>query len=238
MRIMLASEFKLNRTAEYGTPEQNESVRLTLEALRARGDEALLELTEQFDGVRLSAAQLRVTPEEIQSAYSRVEPDFLDAIRGAAANIRAYHERQRRQSWMDVQRDGTILGQVVRPLRRVGVYVPGGKAAYPSSVLMNVIPAQVAGVPEIVMVTPPATGGKAGIDPYILVAAAEAGVQEMYRIGGAQASRCSGLRHGVDSAGRQDLWSRQYLCGTGQASCIWGCRYRQYRGTERDRRAG
>ncbi|QJC50374.1 histidinol dehydrogenase [Paenibacillus albicereus] len=187
MRIMRAEQFKLSREVEYGTPEQNESVRQTVEALRTRGDEALLELTERYDGVRLSAAQLRVGEEEIQAAYSRVEPDFLEALRLAAANIRAYHERQKRQSWMDVQPDGTMLGQVIRPLKRVGVYVPGGKAAYPSSVLMNVIPAQVAGVPEIVMVTPPATGGKPGIDPYILVAAAEAGVREMYRIGGAQA---------------------------------------------------
>ncbi|MGN7457850.1 histidinol dehydrogenase [Paenibacillus pasadenensis] len=197
MRIMRAEQFKLSREVEYGTPEQNESVRQTVEALRTRGDEALLELTERFDGVRLSAAQLRVGEAEIQAAYSQVEPDFLEALRQAAANIRAYHERQKRQSWMDVQPDGTMLGQVIRPLKRVGVYVPGGKAAYPSSVLMNVIPAQVAGVPEIVMATPPATGGKPGIDPYILVAAAEAGVKEMYRIGGAQA--VAALAYGTET---------------------------------------
>ncbi|ASS67860.1 MULTISPECIES: histidinol dehydrogenase [unclassified Paenibacillus] len=208
MRIMRAEQFKLTREVEYGTPEQNESVRSTVEALRTRGDEALLELTEKYDGVSLSASDLRVTEEEIQSAYSWVEPDFLDAIRGAAANIRRYHERQRRQSWMDVQPDGTVLGQVLRPLKRVGVYVPGGKAAYPSSVLMNVIPAQVAGVPEIVMVTPPATGGKAGVDPYILVAAAEAGVKEMYRVGGAQA--IAALAYGTESIPPVDK-----ICGPG-----------------------
>ncbi|MGK9254694.1 MULTISPECIES: histidinol dehydrogenase [Paenibacillus] len=208
MRIMRAEQFKLTREVEYGTPEQNESVRSTVEALRTRGDEALLELTEKYDGVSLSASDLRVTEEEIQAAYSRVEPDFLDAIRGAAANIRRYHERQRRQSWMDVQPDGTVLGQVLRPLKRVGVYVPGGKAAYPSSVLMNVIPAQVAGVPEIVMVTPPATGGKAGVDPYILVAAAEAGVKEMYRVGGAQA--IAALAYGTESIPPVDK-----ICGPG-----------------------
>ncbi|OXM14724.1 histidinol dehydrogenase [Paenibacillus herberti] len=208
MRIMRAEQFNLAREVEYGTPEQNESVRGIVEAVRTRGDEALLELTEQFDGVQLSAAQLRVTDEEINAAYDRVEPDFLDALRGASANIRAYHERQRRQSWMDVQPDGTVLGQVIRPLKRVGVYVPGGKAAYPSSVLMNVIPAQVAGVPEIVMVTPPATGGKPGIDPYILVAAAEAGVKEMYRVGGAQA--VAALAYGTESIAPVDK-----ICGPG-----------------------
>ncbi len=208
MRIMRAEQFKLTREVEYGTPEQNESVRSTVEALRTRGDEALLELTKKYDGVSLSSSDLRVTEEEIQAAYSRVEPDFLDAIRGAAANIRRYHERQRRQSWMDVQPDGTVLGQVLRPLKRVGVYVPGGKAAYPSSVLMNVIPAQVAGVPEIVMVTPPATGGKAGVDPYILVAAAEAGVKEMYRVGGAQA--IAALAYGTESIPPVDK-----ICGPG-----------------------
>ncbi|MBB3113155.1 histidinol dehydrogenase [Paenibacillus phyllosphaerae] len=187
MRTLRAKDFGLTREVEYGTPEQNEAVSQIVEGVRTKGDAALLDYTEKFDRVKLEAAQLRVTEAEIQEAYNHVEADFLVAIREAAANIRSFHEKQMRQSWVDVQPDGTMLGQILRPLKRVGVYVPGGKAAYPSSVLMNVIPAQVAGVPEIVMVTPPATGGKAGIDPYILVAAAEAGVQEMYRVGGAQA---------------------------------------------------
>src|SRR5690606_36840597 len=125
-----------------------------------------------------------------------------------AINIRRFHEKQLRNSWMELQPDGTLLGKILRPLKRVGVYVPGGKAADPSSVLMNVIPAQVAGVPEIVMVTPPATGGKEGIDPYILVAAAEAGVKEMYRVGGAQA--IAALAYGTDSIPPVDK-----ICGPG-----------------------
>lgn len=187
MRIMAAAQFAINREVEYGSPEQNETVSRVLGAVRQEGDAALLRYTEQFDKVKLDTTMLRVTAEEIQSAYAQVEAPFLEAIREAAANIRAFHEKQLRRSWMDLQPDGTMLGQIIRPLRRVGVYVPGGKAAYPSSVLMNVIPAQVAGVPEIVMVTPPATAGQEGINPYILVAAAESGVKEMYRVGGAQA---------------------------------------------------
>ncbi|SDX87873.1 histidinol dehydrogenase [Paenibacillus sp. CF384] len=187
MRKLRAEQFGLTRKVDYGSPEQNESVRQIVEAVRAEGDAALLRYTEQHDRVKLDESQLRVTESEIQAAYDHVDAGFLTAIREAAANIRKFHEKQMRQSWVDVQPDGTMLGQMLRPLKRVGVYVPGGKAAYPSSVLMNVIPAQVAGVPEIVMVTPPSTGGKTGIDPYILVAAAEAGVKEMYRVGGAQA---------------------------------------------------
>ncbi|MWC30851.1 histidinol dehydrogenase [Paenibacillus sp. MMS18-CY102] len=197
MRIMRAEQFKLDRQVEYGTPEQNEVVRTIVEAIRTEGDAALLRYTEQLDRVKLEPATLRVTEQEINAAYDRVDADFLVAIREAADNVRKFHEKQMRNSWIDMQPDGTMLGQVLRPLKRVGVYVPGGKAAYPSSVLMNVIPAQVAGVPEIVMVTPPATGGKEGIDPYILVAAAEAGVKEMYRIGGAQA--VAALAYGTDT---------------------------------------
>ncbi|MBD2864670.1 histidinol dehydrogenase [Paenibacillus sp. IB182363] len=187
MRIMKANEFKLAREVEYGSPEQNAAVNEILNAVRTEGDAAVLRYTERFDRVKLEAGQLRVTEQEILAAYDRVEPRFIEALRRAAANIRSFHEKQKRTSWMDVQPDGTTLGQIIRPLRRVGLYVPGGKAAYPSSVLMNAIPAQVAGVPEIVMVTPASTGGKEGIDPYILVAAAEAGIREMYRVGGAQA---------------------------------------------------
>lgn len=208
MRIMRAEEFDLSREVEYGTPEQNETVKAVVDAVRSEGDKALLAYTERFDGVRLDAASLRVTDAEITAAYERVDADFLEAIRAAAANIRSFHEKQLRSSWMDLQPDGTMLGQILRPLKRVGVYVPGGKAAYPSSVLMNVIPAQVAGVPQIVMVTPPATGGKEGIDPYILVAAAEAGVKEMYRVGGAQA--VAALAYGTDSIPPVDK-----ICGPG-----------------------
>ncbi|MEF3304317.1 histidinol dehydrogenase [Paenibacillus sp. GYB003] len=197
MRMMKASEFKLAREVEYGTPEQNKTVAAILESVRTEGDAAVLRFTEQFDKAKLSAGQLRVTEQEIRAAYDKVEKPFIEALRRAAANIRSFHEKQKRATWMDVQPDGTMLGQLIRPLRRVGLYVPGGKAAYPSSVLMNAIPAQVAGVPEIVMVTPASTGGKEGIDPYILVAAAEAGIGEMYRVGGAQA--VAALAYGTET---------------------------------------
>lgn len=208
MRIMRAEQFGLKREVEYGTPEQNEAALRIVADVKAEGDAALLRYTEQHDRVKLDAASLRVTQQEIEAAYDQVDAAFLTAIREAAVNVRVFHEKQMRTSWMDLQQDGTLLGQIMRPLKRVGVYVPGGKAAYPSSVLMNVIPAQVAGVPEIVMVTPPATGGKAGIDPYILVAAAEAGVKEMYRVGGAQA--IAALAYGTASIAPVDK-----ICGPG-----------------------
>ncbi|WP_163852541.1 histidinol dehydrogenase [Paenibacillus elgii] len=195
MRVMPASEFSLQREVEYGTPEQNESVQRIIEEVRRDGDAALRKFAQQFDGVQIE--ELRVTQEEIEAAYAQVDESFLTALREAAVNIRRFHEKQMRNSWMDLQADGSILGQVIRPLRRVGLYVPGGKAAYPSSVLMNAIPAQVAGVPEIVMVTPPATAGVEGINPHILVAAAEAGVREIYRVGGAQA--VAALAYGTES---------------------------------------
>jgi histidinol dehydrogenase len=195
MRVVSAKDYSLVREVEYGSPEQNQTVTEIVNAVRMEGDQAVLRYTEQLDRVKLT--DMRVTEEELQAAYSSVEPEFVEALRRAAENIRSFHEKQKRTTWMDLQPNGTILGQIVRPLKRVGVYVPGGKAAYPSSVLMNVIPAQVAGVPEIVMVTPPATGGQEGINPYILVAAAECGVREMYRVGGAQA--VAALAYGTES---------------------------------------
>ncbi|MCR8636246.1 histidinol dehydrogenase [Paenibacillus radicis (ex Xue et al. 2023)] len=195
MKIMPASEFSLERQVEYGSEEQNSAVKSIIETVRRDGDAALRSFAQQFDGV--SVGELRVSDAEIEAAYAKVDESFLAAIREAADNIRRFHEKQKRTSWMDLQPDGSILGQVIRPLKRVGLYVPGGKAAYPSSVLMNAIPAQVAGVPEIVMVTPPATAGIDGIDPHILVAAAEAGVREIYRVGGAQA--VAALAYGTES---------------------------------------
>lgn len=197
MKIMRANEFQLDRRVDAENAEQQETARSIVERVRKEGDKALLEYTERLDRVKLTAAGLRIGAEEMQAAYAKVEPAFVDALREAAANIRSYHEKQLRQSWMDVQPNGTTLGQLIRPLSRVGVYVPGGKAAYPSSVLMNVLPAAVAEVKEIVMVTPPATAGTEGIDPYILVAAAEAGVTEAYRIGGAQA--VAALAYGTET---------------------------------------
>ncbi|MCQ4087735.1 histidinol dehydrogenase [Saccharibacillus sp. JS10] len=208
MKIVPAAEFDLRRDVEYGSDEQVTTVKKIVGDIKAEGDAALLRYTATLDRTTLEASQLRVTEDELQAAYSRVEESFVLAIRAAAVNIRTFHERQKRNSWMELQPDGGMLGQIIRPLRRVGVYVPGGKAAYPSSVLMNVIPAQVAGVPEIVMVTPPATGGKEGIDPYILVAAAEAGVTEIYRVGGAQA--IAALAYGTESIASVDK-----ICGPG-----------------------
>lgn len=208
MRIVSAGQFQLKREVDYGSPEQNAVVKTIVSAVKNEGDAALLKYTEQLDGMKLSPETLRVTEEELRAAYDKVEPSFVAAISAAAANIRAYHARQKRNSWMDLQPDGSMLGQIIRPLKRVGVYVPGGKASYPSSVLMNVIPAQVAGVPEIVMVTPPATSGKEGIDPYILVAAAEAGVNEIYRVGGAQA--IAALAYGTETIAPVDK-----ICGPG-----------------------
>ncbi|WP_028547077.1 histidinol dehydrogenase [Paenibacillus taiwanensis] len=208
MRIVRAEDFKLHREVDYGSPDQIATVKRILNDVRHEGDAALIRYTLDFDNVSLAADVLRVEEREIMAAYEEVEPSFVIAIREAAANIRAFHEKQKRSSWMDVQPDGTLLGQLIRPLKRVGVYVPGGKAAYPSSVLMNVIPAQVAGVDEIVMVTPPATSGRAGIDPYIRVAAAEAGIKEMYRVGGAQA--IAALAYGTDNIKPVDK-----ICGPG-----------------------
>ncbi|MBG9794738.1 histidinol dehydrogenase [Paenibacillus dendritiformis] len=208
MRIIEAADWRVERKADYGTREQLETVQAIIRDVRKEGDAAVLRYTGQFDRMELASAQLRIASEEIEAAYGQVKDAFLAALREAAANIRAFHEKQKRTSWMDFQPDGTLLGQIVRPLKRVGVYVPGGSAAYPSSVLMNVIPAQVAGVPEIVMVTPPSTGGQGGIDPHILVAAAEAGVKEIYRVGGAQA--IAALAYGTETVAPVDK-----ICGPG-----------------------
>jgi len=164
-----------------------------IKKVKEQGNEALLALTEKFDGVVLNA--LRVTEQEAATAYEKVDPQFLTAIRQAAANIRKYHQKQKRVSWVETSEDGSILGQMIRPLHRVGIYVPGGTAAYPSSVLMNALPAAVAGVEEIVMVSPPLRDGT--LLPEVLVAAAECGVKEIYKIGGAQA--IAALAYGTET---------------------------------------
>ena len=158
-------------------------VKTILQAVERSGDKAVLRFTKQFDKVSLKPDQLKVTPEEIKEAYFHIRKDEGDALRFAAQRIMAFHERQRTKTWM--YQDGAVtLGQVVTPIDAVGVYVPGGKAVYPSTVLMSAIPAHVAGVPRIVMCTPPQKGG---INPYLLVAADIAGVTEIYRVGGVQA---------------------------------------------------
>ena len=162
-----------------------DTVQAIVDDVRARGDEALFEYTKKFDGAELSADNIRVTQAEIQEALSQVDPNLLAVMKKSMKNIREYHEKQKQYSWFDSKPNGTILGQKVTALSSVGVYVPGGKAAYPSSVLMNIIPAEVAGVEKIVMVTPPGKDGK--VNPVTLIAAHLAGVTEVYKVGGAQA---------------------------------------------------
>ena len=171
-----------------------------LEDVKRKGDEALFGYTARFDGAHLDAETVRVTEQEIQEAYDQVDEELLGIIRRALHNIRTYHEKQRQNSWFDSRPDGTILGQKVTALARVGVYVPGGKAAYPSSVLMNIAPAKAAGVDEIIMVTPPDKNGK--VTPTTLVAAKEAGADVVYKIGGAQA--IGALAYGTKSIPKVD----------------------------------
>ena len=177
-----------------------ESVRVILDAVKERGDDALFEYTKKFDGADVNAANILVTEEEIEEAYETVDPGLIEVIRKALVNIRSYHEKQMQYSWFDSSPDGTILGQKVTPLAKVGVYVPGGKAAYPSSVLMNIMPAKVAGVDEIIMVTPPGKDGK--VTPTTLVAAKEAGADKVYKAGGAQA--VAALAYGTQSIPKVD----------------------------------
>lgn len=171
-----------------------------LNAVKERGDEALFELTKKFDRFALDKDSLRVGKDEIEDACRKTGEELMRVIRTSADNIRRFHEKQLRESWMDMSSPGIILGQRMTPLSSAGVYVPGGKAAYPSSVLMNVIPAKVAGVKRIVMVTPPGNDGS--ISPHVLAAAAVCGVDEIYRIGGAQA--IGALAFGTESISRVD----------------------------------
>lgn len=168
--------------------------------IRTEGDAALFSYTKQFDRCDINASNIRVTKEEIAEAYAALEPEFVEVMKKAAANIRAYHEKQVRNSWFDVKEDGSILGQKITPIARAGVYVPGGKAAYPSSVLMNVIPAKTAGVPAIIMTTPPGADGR--INPGTLVAADIAGVDVIYKAGGAQA--IAAMAFGTESIPKVD----------------------------------
>lgn len=162
-----------------------ETVAQIIQNVRQNGDRALFEYTEKFDKCRITEDNFVVTKEEFDEAFSIVGDEFIEVMKKAAANIRAYHEKQVRNSWFDAKEDGTILGQKITPIDKVGVYVPGGKAAYPSSTLMNVIPAKVAGVKSIIMTTPPGADGK--VNPGTLAAAQIAGVDKVYKVGGAQA---------------------------------------------------
>ena len=168
--------------------------------VKEKGDEALFSYTKEFDKVEVTPETIRVTEEEIEEAYKAVDASLLEVIRKALVNIRSYHEKQRQNSWFTSTENGTMLGQKVTPLNRVGVYVPGGKAVYPSSVLMNIVPAKVAGVPHIVMTTPPGKDGK--VNPSTLDAAKEAGAVEIYKVGGAQA--IGALAYGTASIPKVD----------------------------------
>ena len=168
--------------------------------VKEKGDEALFSYTKEFDKVEVTPETIRVTEAEIEEAYKAVDASLLEVIRKALVNIRSYHEKQRQNSWFTSTENGTMLGQKVTPLNRVGVYVPGGKAVYPSSVLMNIVPAKGAGVPHIVMTTPPGKDGK--VNPSTLVAAKEAGADEIYKVGGAQA--IGALAYGTASIPKVD----------------------------------
>ncbi len=178
-----------------------DSVNEILSNVKENGDKAIFDYTKKFDGADINAENILVTKEEIQEAYDSLEnKELVDIIRKSLNNIKVYHEKQKQYSWFDSKPDGSLLGQKVSPIARVGVYVPGGKAAYPSSVLMNVIPAKVAGVEEIVMVTPPGKDGK--VNPNTLIAANEAGVDKIYKVGGAQA--IGALAYGTKSIKKVD----------------------------------
>ncbi len=174
--------------------------------VRTNKDEALFKYTKDFDKADINASNIVVTKDEIEEAYTKVDPALVDVIRKSLKNIKEYHEKQKQYSWFDSKPNGTILGQKVTPLARAGVYVPGGKAAYPSSVLMNVVPAKVAGVEQIIMCTPPDHEGK--VYPTTLVAANEAGVDVVYKAGGAQA--IAAMAYGTESIPKVDK-----ICGPG-----------------------
>ena len=197
---------KVIRILEYRSVEQAEltkprgshadvsaSVKEILEAVRTEGDAALLRFTERFDHVRLDS--LQVTDEEWDEGLGQVDEAFMDILRQAAENIRRYHEQQRRQNYMITGEDGVVMGKIFRPIEKVGMYVPNGTAAYPSTVLMDLVPARIAGCEEIVMVTPPGSDGR--VNPYILAAARVAGITKIFKIGGAQA--IAALAYGTES---------------------------------------
>lgn len=183
-----------------GYSEYEQTVREIIDDVRARGDMAVFDYEKKFDGCVLSNDTIRITPDEIEAAYKELDPEFVEVIRKSAANIRAYHEKQVTQSWITTGEDGTILGQKITPIEVSGCYVPGGRAVYPSSVLMNVIPAKVAGVERIIIATPPNSSGKAAAGT--IVAADIAGADEMYKMGGAQA--IAAMAYGTETIPRVD----------------------------------
>ncbi|MBC2309432.1 histidinol dehydrogenase [Listeria booriae] len=177
--------------------ETEAAVKAIIAEVRANGDDALFRFTERFDEVKLT--DFKVPQDALEQALDQVEPEFIEALEQAKANILSYHQKQKQSGFVDTEKDGVLRGQLIRPLETAGIYVPGGTAAYPSSVLMNILPAKIAGVPRIIMVTPP---GKDGMNPHILAAAAIAGAGEVYQIGGAQA--IAALAFGTESIPKVD----------------------------------
>jgi len=180
--------------------EYENTVAEIIRNVREGKDKALFEYTEKFDHTKMDAAHIRVQPQEILAAYDSLDPELIRVMKKSAENIRIFHEKQKRNSWIETKDDGSILGQRIIPIEISGVYVPGGKAAYPSSVLMNVIPAKVAGVRRIIMTTPPQKDGS--INPGTLAAADIAGVTEIYKVGGAQA--IAAMAFGTESVPKVD----------------------------------
>ncbi|HBZ03976.1 MAG TPA: histidinol dehydrogenase, partial [Lachnospiraceae bacterium] len=204
--VMLTNDAKnqlmndlLKRTTD-DYSEQETIVKEIISDIHDRRDEALFDYTRKFDKADLNADNVRVTPEEIEAAYDEVDEKLITVIRKAINNIKKFHEKQKKNSWITTEEDGTVLGQRIMPIESAGVYVPGGKAAYPSTVLMNVIPAKVAGVSRIVMTTPCNSEGK--VYPTTLVAANEAGVTDIFKVGGAQA--IAALAYGTESIPKVD----------------------------------
>ncbi|XXM70870.1 histidinol dehydrogenase [Lysinibacillus sphaericus] len=191
--IKEVEEASIKRSVDSGTEEQRKAVKEIIASVREKGDVSLKELTEKFDGVLID--ELKVSELEIADAFAEMDTGMIKVIQEAADNIREFHEKQKQSSWFTTRPDGTMLGQKLTPLDSVGVYVPGGTAAYPSSVLMNVLPAKVAGVGRITMVSPPGKDGK--LSAGVLVAAKIAGVEEIYKVGGAQA--VAALAYGTES---------------------------------------
>ncbi|QTC40198.1 histidinol dehydrogenase [Bacillus sp. V3] len=191
--IKEVEEASIKRSVDSGTEEQRKAVKEIIVSVREKGDASLRELTEKFDGVLIE--ELKVSEVEIADAFAEMDTGMIKVIQEAADNIRDFHEKQKLSSWFTTRPDGTMLGQKLTPLDSVGVYVPGGTAAYPSSVLMNVLPAKVAGVGRITMVSPPGKDGK--LSAGVLVAAKIAGVEEIYKVGGAQA--VAALAYGTES---------------------------------------
>jgi histidinol dehydrogenase len=189
----LTENLSLIRTVDVGTEQQRKAVQNIINGVRTTGDHALRAYTEQFDKVVMN--NFRVSEKEITFAFERLEQKYISIIEEAAANISSFHNKQLRNSWMSTDENGSVLGQKITPLDSVGVYVPGGTAAYPSSVLMNVLPAKVAGVKRIVMVSPPGENGE--LNDAVLVAAKIAGVSEIYKVGGAQA--VAALAYGTET---------------------------------------